>query len=102
MTDKKHKPISDAEEARIQKMIASDPDAPEATDEQISEAKPFTEAFPALADKMRKNVGGAATICEPEGAGFDPTRSRSSHKAQGNRPWLAKPGERDAAARSPD
>ena len=32
MTDKKHKPISDAEEARIQKMIASDPDAPEATD----------------------------------------------------------------------
>lgn len=29
-------------------MIASDPDAPEATD----------EAFPALADAMRKNVGG--------------------------------------------
>jgi len=58
MTDQTNKPISDAEEARIQKMIASDPDAPEATDEQIRAAKPFTEAFPALAGKMRKNVGG--------------------------------------------
>ena len=65
MTNKKHKPISDAEEARIQKMIASDPDAPEATDEQISEAKPFTEAFPALADKMRKNVGGRPRSANP-------------------------------------
>ncbi|MCP4066596.1 MAG: BrnA antitoxin family protein [Gammaproteobacteria bacterium] len=66
MTNKKHKPISDAEEARIQKMIASDPDAPEATDEQISEAKPFTEAFPALADKMRKNVGGRPRSANPK------------------------------------
>lgn len=66
MTDKKHKPISDVEEARIQKMIASDPDAPEATDEQIAEAKPFAEAFPALADKMRKNVGGRPRSANPK------------------------------------
>lgn len=66
MTEKKHKPISDAEEARIQKMIASDPDAPEATDEQIAEAKPFAEAFPALADKMRKNVGGRPRSANPK------------------------------------
>lgn len=46
--------ISDAEEARIQAMIASDPDAPEATDEQLAQAKPFAEAFPALAENMRK------------------------------------------------
>ena len=45
-------------EDQIQHMIASDPDAPEATDEQLAQAKPFDEAFPALADAMRKNVGG--------------------------------------------
>ena len=52
------KKISDAEEARIQEMIASDPDAPEATDEQLANARPFTEAFPDLAARLRKNVGG--------------------------------------------
>ncbi len=45
-------------EEQIQRMIASDPDAPEATDEQLSRAKPFDQVFPALADAMRKNVGG--------------------------------------------
>ena len=50
--------ISDEEEARIQRMIASDPDAPEATEEQLAQARPFAEAFPELADSMRKNVGG--------------------------------------------
>ncbi len=49
----RHK-ISDTEEARIQEMIASDPDAPEATDEQLAQAKPFAEAFPALAENIRK------------------------------------------------
>ena len=41
-------PISDEEEARIQALIASDPDAPEATDEQLSQARPFAEAHPDL------------------------------------------------------
>lgn len=45
-------------EDQIQRMIASDPDAPEATDEQLAQAKPFDEVFPALADAMRQNVGG--------------------------------------------
>lgn len=45
-------------EKDIQRMIASDPDAPEATDEQLAQARPFADAFPALADKMRRNVGG--------------------------------------------
>lgn len=45
-------------EEQIQRMIASDPDAPEATNEQLAQAKPFDEVFPALADDMRKNVGG--------------------------------------------
>lgn len=48
------KQITDAEEARIQKMIASDPNNPEWTDEDFAKARPFTEAFPALAEKMRQ------------------------------------------------
>tara|TARA_R110000772_G_scaffold158266_4_gene269483 strand:+ start:5309 stop:5437 length:129 start_codon:yes stop_codon:yes gene_type:complete len=42
MTNKKTPQISDAEEARIQKKIASDPDAPEATDAQLEKAKSFS------------------------------------------------------------
>ena len=45
------------DEARVQRMIASDPDAPEATDAQIAQARPFVEAFPALAEAMRKASG---------------------------------------------
>ena len=53
-------------EDQIQRMIASDPDAPEATDEQLAQAKPFSEAFPALADAMRKNVGGRPKLENPK------------------------------------
>ncbi|MPM20177.1 hypothetical protein SDC9_66606 [bioreactor metagenome] len=53
-------------EDQIQRMIASDPDAPEATDEQLSQAKSFDEAFPALADAMRKNVGGRPKSANPK------------------------------------
>ena len=53
-------------EEQIQRMIASDPDAPEATDAQIAQAKPFSEAFPALADVMRKNIGGRPKAENPK------------------------------------
>lgn len=53
-------------EDQIQRMIASDPDAPEATDEQLAQAKPFGETFPALADAMRKNVGGRPKLENPK------------------------------------
>lgn len=66
MTKKKHKSISDVEEARIQMMIASDPDAPETTDAQMADARPFTEAFPVLAEEMRKNVGGRPRSANPK------------------------------------
>lgn len=66
MTDSKHPPISDAEEAEIQRMIAEDLDAPEASDEQIAGAKPFVEAFPELASTMRKNVGGRPRSAKPK------------------------------------
>lgn len=53
-------------EKQIQRMIASDPDAPEATDDQLAQARPFTEAFPALAKAMRKNVGGRPKAESPK------------------------------------
>lgn len=34
-----------------------DTDSPEATDEQIASAKPFAEAFPELADSIRRGRG---------------------------------------------
>lgn len=45
------------DEAEIQAMIASDPDAPEATDEQLAADRPFAEAYPALAKAMRRAAG---------------------------------------------
>jgi uncharacterized protein (DUF4415 family) len=50
-------PVSDAEEAEIQKQIAADPDAPELTDEQIAKARPFAEALPELAQAFRRARG---------------------------------------------
>ena len=58
-----HKHLS---EEQIQRMIASDPDAPESTDEQLAQAKPFAEVFPALADAMRKNLGGRPRLENPK------------------------------------
>lgn len=50
-------PLTDEEEAEIQRMIASDPDAPEATDEQLAQAKPFKEVFPDLYESIQHSRG---------------------------------------------
>lgn len=47
-------------------MIASDPDAPEATAEQLAHARPFIEAFPALSDAMHRNMGGRPKAENPK------------------------------------
>jgi uncharacterized protein (DUF4415 family) len=58
MTKFKHlKPLTDEEEAQIQKQIAKDPDAPELTDEQLSQGRPFAEAFPDLAASIKRSRG---------------------------------------------
>ncbi|MBB4568204.1 BrnA antitoxin family protein [Rhizobium leucaenae] len=51
------RPLDEGEEAEIQKIIASDPDAPEATDEQLAQAKPFAEAFPDLMESIKRARG---------------------------------------------
>ena len=54
MTKKrKPRPISDAEEKRLQHGIAADPDNPEWTAKEFKRAQPFTEMFPALAASRR-------------------------------------------------
>ncbi|MDX0524815.1 hypothetical protein GOC82_28695 [Sinorhizobium medicae] len=52
--------LSDREEAEIQRKIASDPDAPEATDAQLAQARPFAEAFPDLAESIKRSRGRPA------------------------------------------
>ena len=49
--------LTDEEEAEIQRMIASDPNNPELTDEQIGRLRPFAEVLPALADSVRRGPG---------------------------------------------
>jgi uncharacterized protein (DUF4415 family) len=56
----KIKPISDKEEARIQRGIASDPDNPEWTEEDFKNAKPFAEVFPELAASIKRTRGRPA------------------------------------------
>lgn len=53
-------------EDQIQHMIASDPETPEATDDQLAQARPFSEAFPALADTMSRNIGGRPKAENPK------------------------------------
>jgi len=38
-------------------MIASDPDNPELTDDEIAGLRPFTEALPALAESLKRGPG---------------------------------------------
>ena len=49
--------LTNEEEARIQRQIASDPDAPELTDEQLRQGKPFAEMFPELMGSIRRARG---------------------------------------------
>lgn len=50
-------PLTDEEEAEIQRQIADDPDNPEATDEELTQFRPFVDAFPKLAESIRRSRG---------------------------------------------
>ncbi|MDR6758862.1 uncharacterized protein (DUF4415 family) [Mycoplana sp. BE70] len=50
-------PLSDEEEAEIQREIADDPDSAEATDEELAQARPFAEALPDLMEGIRRARG---------------------------------------------
>jgi uncharacterized protein (DUF4415 family) len=57
MTQQKIPPLTDEEEAEIQRMIAEDPDDYEATAEELAQSKPFCEAFPDLMNSIRRGRG---------------------------------------------
>ena len=55
MTKRKAPPISDADEARVQAMIARDPDNPDVTDEDAAQARPASEVLdPALLARLSR------------------------------------------------
>jgi|LNFM01.1.fsa_nt_gb uncharacterized protein (DUF4415 family) len=54
------RPISDEEEAAIQRGMALDPDNPEWTEEEFRNARPFVEVFPELAESIRRSRGRPA------------------------------------------
>ncbi len=43
-------------------------DSPALTKEELAQARPFSEVFPELAEKMRKNVGGRPPLARPKRA----------------------------------
>ena len=49
-----HRGLDDAEEAEVQKQIASDPDDGEATDLDLAQARPFAEALPELIESIQR------------------------------------------------
>lgn len=51
------RPLTDKEEAEIQRMIAADPDSPELTDAQLAKGKPFKEALPELYASIQRARG---------------------------------------------
>ena len=60
MTAKKFsakRPLTGDEESEIQRMIASDPDNPELTDDQIAGLRPLSEVLPVLAESARRGPG---------------------------------------------
>lgn len=54
------RPLTDEEEAEIQRQIAADPDDADATDEQLAQARPFAEVFPELFESIKRGRGRPA------------------------------------------
>src|SRR5690242_12021786 len=57
MTKRKLRPLTDKDEAAIQRQIAADPEDWEATEEDFKNARPFAEVFPDLAESIRRARG---------------------------------------------
>lgn len=50
------RPLTDEEEEEIQRAIASDPDTWEASEEDLRNARPFSEVFPEIYAKMKASL----------------------------------------------
>lgn len=56
-TNLRVRPLTDEEEAEIQRQIAADPDDFELTDEMAAKPMTFAEAFPDLAESIKRSRG---------------------------------------------
>ena len=77
------RPLTDEEEAEIQKMIASDPDNPELTDEQLGQdAGPSRRSFPTSTRASSALVADRGSISpgKPSPCGSIPIRLRGSRR----------------------
>ena len=92
-------PISDEEEARIQAMIAADPDDAVATDEQLAQARPFAEAFPELAQTLGQSAGGRPPSADPKVPVSLRPRPRGGREVPRHRAGLAVAHQRGPAER---
>ncbi len=94
MTRKPIRPLTDEEEARIQAGIASDPDNPELTDEQIATAKSFSELFPALSDAIKRSRGRPKLDAPKEAVTLRLSpETIARFKAAGGKDWRARMSE---------
>ena len=57
MPTRKTRPLSKSDEARIQAQIKADPDDSDISPREAALAKPFAEAFPGLAQSIRRARG---------------------------------------------
>jgi uncharacterized protein (DUF4415 family) len=53
----KMQPLSNEEEAEIQRQIAADPDDSEATDTELALARPFKDVLPEIYEKIQRARG---------------------------------------------
>ncbi len=67
MTDKTKKPEFKAGQG-FSKADWDAVDSPTLTKEELAHARPFSDAFPELAEKMRKNLGGRPPLARPKRA----------------------------------
>ena len=91
MTRKPISALTAEEEARIQASIASDPDNPELTAEQMAMAKPFGEVFPALSEAIKRSRG-RPRVAAPRAAvtlRLSP-ETIARYKATGGKGWRAR------------
>lgn len=90
------RPLTPKEEAEVQQMIAADPDAPEATDEELRNARPFREVLPELAALIDQDVARRGRGRPPVDAPKVPVTIRlepeiiERFKVQGGKDWRGK------------
>lgn len=86
--------LSKTEEARIQTSIASDPDNPELTDQELATLRPFAEVFPELAESIKRTRGRPKLDAPKEAVTLRLSpETIARYKAKGGTDWRAQMSE---------